>query len=114
VILNYNLFIEMKKYNSYEIDILKLVRPGTTVKNAYEIYIEESNFNAMETPFGLPRHSYDAICPSNIVLVLIELITRQRKNDRGIYYSFEGYALYLLVDILNESIWDARGEITDP
>lgn len=105
---------EMKKFNNFAIDLEKLILAGVTVKNAHAIYSKESVFDAMETPLALPHQLGNVICPENIILTSIRFIKRERPNDRGVYYNFEGYILYLLIDTQKQTIWDARGEITDP
>jgi hypothetical protein len=110
VIQRYDLLSKMVRYNDFKVILRANVGLGASLLEAHNLCRENSALEAMETPFSLPREGIESKSKRELVAVIIKFINAERRSNMGDYWDFEGYVLSLLVDIKNQTIWDARGE----
>jgi hypothetical protein len=62
-----------------------------------------------QTPEGLPRQLPHRLAPDGVVRIVVEFVER-KSGGMSSLYGFEGYFLSLIVNPVEQTIWDARGE----
>jgi hypothetical protein len=108
-ILEHDRLIEhLPRHKMLRIELENEVVSGTSLVKAHGSW-KETYFQTIQTPPGLPRQPFDAVCPAGIVKVAVACIDRHTPG-MGSHFGFKGYYLSVLVSLLEQRIWDARGQ----
>ena len=100
--------------NSSQIFISKVIPAGGSLINAHSSHYsnEPQAINKFETPFSLPRQDSLTPCPDNLIQVEILFAMRINRGVDQKPIEFTSYLLSLLVNVVDSTIWDARGMLT--
>ena len=85
-----------------------VISQGTTIDKAHQVWLLPGLEKA-PTPFNLKRHPEHAVTPNGSIKVEIQCVIKTNRS----YWGYDGYFLSLLIDKNSESIWDARGGVTN-